>query len=202
MSVIVTKVDTDIITMVADIGFSDDASKWTSRTTLKIIPYTDITGRDVLIGITGSASQLSVMRAFLRSCHEENRAIEGDDDGIFKMVMEFNKFASGLGLPTGVEVDGSFSTLHIVADSRAWGTQGLFTWEITDWDVIGSGEPFARAAMTLGNTPVDSVCVACKHDLYCYGPPVSFIYDRKMNKLREQGDTKERFHDETFRRMV
>ena len=111
MSVIVTQVTDETIQMVADIGFSDDAAKWTSRTTLKVIPYTDVAGRDVLVGITGSASQLSVMRAFLRSCSDENRAIDGDDDGIFKVVMDFNKFAQGLGLPTGVEVDGGLSSL-------------------------------------------------------------------------------------------
>lgn len=195
MSVVVTKVMSDKIYMAADIGFSDDSMKWTDRNTLKIVPHTDYHKRDVLVGVTGSASQLSIMRAFLRQCNDERRAIDGDDDGIFSFIVEYNKFAQNLGVPTGVEVDGAFSEFHIVAQGRAWVAQNYFISEIIDWNVMGSGDPFARAAMSLGFSPVEAVAEACKHDLYCYGPPVSFIYDKEGMTLLKQGDTYEQFHD-------
>ena len=188
MSVVVTQVQEDAIIMAADIGFSDDSTKWTDRNALKIISHRDIFAKDVLVGVTGSASHLTVMKAFLRSIYEP---IHGDEAGIFKLVSEFVSFSSTLGLPTGVEIDGAFSTFHIVAEGRAWATQGLFISEITEWDVMGSGDPFARATMTLGLSPEESVAMACKHDLYCYGPPVSYTFDRHSNRIIDCA-----FHDE------
>jgi hypothetical protein len=64
---------------------------------------------------------------------------------------------------------------------------------------MGSGEPLSRAAMILGASPVDSVFVACQRDLFCYGPPVSFIYDKATKKLLMQGDAVMKFHDDEFR---
>src|SRR5688500_12355357 len=182
--------------MISDIGFCTSDTKWTSRKLLKIIPYTDVRSDDVLVGITGSASQLTLVRAFLDDCTTLQKPIGANEAGIFEFAVRFNKFSQDLGVPTGVEVDGGFSTHHIVAHGRAWVVQGYFISEIFDWSAMGSGEYFAQAALTLGHDPVQAIRVACEHDLYCYGPPVSFRYNRAQHKIITQGDTLEKFHDD------
>jgi hypothetical protein len=77
----------------------------------------------------------------------------------------------------------------VVAHGRAWSINGFYITEITEWECMGSGDPFARAIMWHGGSLVQAVQCACEHDLYCYEPIVSFVYNKKNKKVvrSEQG---------------
>ncbi len=47
---------------------------------------------------------------------------------------------------------------------------GLDIYEVPEFDAIGAGEDFAKAALHLGHTPREAVEVACKLSIYCSEP--------------------------------
>jgi hypothetical protein len=172
--------------MVSDTGFTDDSSRWTDTETLKIIPHYDFSGAPVIVGITGAASQLNLMRAYLHHRDEKSQSISGSQLGMFEFVKGWNKFCSKLGVMTGPDIERTFAMYHVVVEDTAWSVQGFFVTQILDWECMGSGDPYARAAMYLGHSCLEAAEAAAVYDLYCESPLVSLSYDRKSKKISEK----------------
>ena len=59
----------------------------------------------------------------------------------------------------------------IAYDKKLFRTYGgLDIYEVPEFEAVGAGEDFAKAALHLGHTPREAVEVACKLSIYCSEP--------------------------------
>ena len=177
MSIVVTRVLEDQILMAADTGFSDDCSRWSNVHMPKFVIHRTFAGTDIVVGITGSAKQLSLMNAFLHKLDTKMYEVEGTNLGVFTFMKKWSAFCDKLDVGSNPQADGYLSELHIVTQGTAWTAQGYFISQITEWETMGSGDPYARAAMRLGHNLIEAAEVASMYDLYCEPPIMSLTYD-------------------------
>ena len=155
MSVVAAKVYGDRIQIAADSqGTYGYKTKRNDMLKLDII-------NNMIIGGVGTAEETSLLFHFAKT-HRPETATEKDVLNFFVEFMGWKKEYNG------GQIDNSYL---LVIDSHLFWIENLFIKEIKDYVAIGSGYPYAIAAMYLGHNPDEAVSVACHLDSYV-GEPI------------------------------
>ncbi|MGC1527511.1 MAG: hypothetical protein WA783_15805, partial [Phormidesmis sp.] len=138
---------------------SDGFSKVTSS---EIVYSKLIEQNGMVIGSTGDCFEGTMMELFSRN-HKPSTTTRL---GIMEFLVEFKEWVR--------KKEGGYSPGNgflIAYDSKLFRVvQGLDVYEVSEFDAIGAGQDFAKAALHLGHTPREAVEVACKLSLYCSEP--------------------------------
>ncbi|MGB5917386.1 MAG: hypothetical protein WBG63_21155 [Phormidesmis sp.] len=159
MTVIAARRTSDAIIFAADTLISDGFSKVTSS---EIVYSKLIEQNGMVIGSTGDCFEGTMMELFSRN-HKPSTTTRL---GIMEFLVEFKEWVR--------KKEGGYSPGNgflIAYDSKLFRVvQGLDVYEVSEFDAIGAGQDFAKAALHLGHTPREAVEVACKLSLYCSEP--------------------------------
>lgn len=117
---------------------------------------------EMVIGSTGTGYEGTLMELFSRN----HRPIDGKRLSVIDFFVEFREWINKR------DVDHSPENDYLIAYGkklfRTYG--GLDIYEVPEFEAIGAGEDFAKAALHLGHTPREAVEVACKLSIYCSEP--------------------------------
>ncbi|MEL6939694.1 MAG: hypothetical protein AAFO84_10935 [Cyanobacteria bacterium J06598_1] len=159
MTVIAARKTSDAIVFAADTLISDGFSKVTSS---ELIFAKLFEQNEMVIGTTGDCYEGTMMELFSRN----HKPVNSTRLGMIDFLVEFKEWIR--------KKEGGYSPKNgflIAFDQKLFRiVQGLDVYEIHEFDAIGAGQDFAKAALHLGHTPNEAVKVACKLSLYCSEP--------------------------------
>lgn len=156
MSVVAVKVTDKIITIGADSQTTNYSHNKTQ--TNKIFKI----NKDFIIGGVGYASHNQMMRLFCQT----NKPASTTHSDIIDFFIKFDEFLSRKMSDYKAYND----WLLVYKDKCFKVSSDLYCREVTDYDAIGSGHEFSKAALYLGHTVEESLKVACDLTIYCSEP--------------------------------
>lgn len=124
---------------------------------------------EMVIGSTGTGYEGTMMELFSRN----HRPVDGNRLSVIDFFVEFREWINKRDAGYAPEND------YLIAyDKKLFRTYGgLDIYEVPEFEAIGSGEDFAKAALHLGHTPREAVEVACKLSIYCSEPIAEISID-------------------------
>ncbi|MGD1896546.1 MAG: hypothetical protein ACFB16_06280 [Phormidesmis sp.] len=159
MTVIAARKTSDAIIFAADTLVSDGFSKVTSS---ELIYAKLFEQNEMVIGSTGDCYEGTMMELFSRN----HKPMDSTRLGVIDFLVEFKEWVR--------KKEGGYSPKNgflIAFDNKLFRVfKGLDVYEVHEFDAIGAGQDFAKAALHLGHTPREAVEVACKLSLYCSEP--------------------------------
>ncbi|MEL6231675.1 MAG: hypothetical protein AAFR24_17345 [Cyanobacteria bacterium J06627_3] len=117
---------------------------------------------DMVIGSTGTGYEGTMMELFSRN----HRPVDGSRLAIIDFFVEFREWVQKR--DTGHAPENDYLIAYDKKLFRTYG--GLDIYEVPEFEAVGAGEDFAKAALHLGHTPREAVEVACKLSIYCSEP--------------------------------
>ena len=176
MTVIAARKTSDSITFAADTLISDGFVKATSS---DLIFSKLFEQNDMVIGTTGDCFEGTLMELFSRN----HKPVDATRMSVIDFLVEFREWArkkeGGFSPHNGFLISYRFKLFRVVA--------GLDVYEVKEFEAIGAGQDFAKAAMHLGHSPREAVEVACKLSLYCSEP----ITEITVNSTSESSNSAE-----------
>jgi ATP-dependent protease HslVU (ClpYQ) peptidase subunit len=168
MSIVAVKIEQNHITIGADSG---DIWGDTKLSTMgnKLWAVSDV----LFAGSVGSAALGSLFRYYLAHLPP----IHSSEDYWLRFALAFKKHTEQHGMRMD---DNSFITVH---HGRVWRINGLHVNEVTTFDVIGAGRPYALAALALGHSVEKAVAVACDLCIHC-ASPITLLRMQRKEALR------------------
>lgn len=172
MSVVAVKVYDDKIQIAADSIVCRGDSKKTDGNFAKLVKVNDI-----IIGSVGTANEASLMWLYA----ETHKPLNASEKEILTFITEFSRWKSDL--TKSLNVDNEYV---IVFDGHVFNVEGMFVYEIKNYNAIGAGMDFANAALYLGHSPKESVKVACALSCYVAEPIIEYEvkFDNNKNKKK------------------
>ncbi|MGD1867701.1 MAG: hypothetical protein ACFB0D_24385 [Phormidesmis sp.] len=159
MTVIAARKTPEAIIFAADTMISDGFTKLTSSDIMHSKLFAQ---NDMIIGCTGDCYEGTLMELFSRN----HKPMDSTRLGVIDFLVEFREWIrkkEGGYTPTnGFLIAFEHKLFHVY--------KGLDVYEVREFEAIGSGQDFAKAALHLGHTPREAVEVACKLSLYCSEP--------------------------------
>lgn len=159
MTVVAARKTPEAIIFAADTLISDGFSKGTSSDLIFAKLFEQ---NGMVIGTTGDCFEGTLMELFSRN-HKPDSATRL---GVIDFLVEFREWTrkkeSGYSPKNGFLIAFGNKLFSVF--------QGLEVYEVQEFDAIGAGKDFAKAALHLGHTPREAVGVACKLSLYCSEP--------------------------------
>ncbi|MEM1241569.1 MAG: hypothetical protein AAGI45_17165 [Cyanobacteria bacterium P01_H01_bin.26] len=116
----------------------------------------------MVIGTTGTGYEGTMMELFSRN----HQPIDSSRLAVIDFFVEFRDWIQKRDADYTLEND------YLLAyDTKLFRTYGgLDIYEVPEFESIGAGEDFAKAALHLGHTPREAVEVACKLSIFCSEP--------------------------------
>ena len=112
---------------------------------------------DMVIGAVGSAQEASLMWHYMETC----RPKDASEKAVLDFIVGFAKWK------IDYSNDKEIHNNYILAfGGKCFSIEGVFVFEVTNYNAIGAGMDFANAALYLGHTPKEAVKVAS--ELSCY----------------------------------
>jgi ATP-dependent protease HslVU (ClpYQ) peptidase subunit len=166
MTVIAARKTENAIVFAADTLISNGYSK---ATTSDIVHSKLFEQNGMVIGSTGDCYESTFMELFSRN----HKPVEASRMGMIDFLVEFREWIR--------KKEGSFNPQNgflIAFDNKLFRViGGLEVYEVNEFDAIGAGQDFAKAAMHLGHSPRQAVEVACKLSLFCSEPITEISVD-------------------------
>lgn len=164
MTVIAARKTSDGITFAADTMITQGHLKSTSADILhsKLFQHNDL-----LIGSAGDCFESTLMELFTRN----HKPVDSNRLSMIDFLVEFREWVRKK------ESGYSPHNLYLIAfEQKLFCVDGgLQVFEVKEFDAIGSGSDFARAAMHLGHTAREAVEVACKLSVWCNEPIIELM---------------------------
>ncbi|WP_228016527.1 hypothetical protein [Leptolyngbya ectocarpi] len=117
---------------------------------------------EMVIGSTGTGYEGTMMELFSRN----HRPVDGSRLSVIDFFVEFREWINKR--DTGHSPENDYLIAYDKKLFRTYG--GLDIYEVPEFEAVGAGEDFAKAALHLGHTPREAVEVACKLSIYCSEP--------------------------------
>ena len=159
MTVIAARKTSDAIIFAADTMISVGYGKSTDSAMVHSKLFQQ---NGLVIGSTGDCYEGTLMELFTRN----HKPVESNRLAMIDFLVEFREWIQ--------KKDGKHTPKNgflIAFDNKLFRIYGgLEVYEIKEFDAIGAGEDFAKAALHLGHSPREAVEVACKLSLYCSEP--------------------------------
>ncbi|MEM6869115.1 MAG: hypothetical protein AAF528_12125 [Cyanobacteria bacterium P01_C01_bin.121] len=159
MTVIAARKTPEAIIFAADTLISDGFTKATSSDIMHSKLFEQ---NEMVIGTTGECYEGTMMELFSRN----HRPVNSNRLGIIDFLVEFKEWIR--------KKEGGYTPKNgflIAFEQKLFRVyRGLDVYEVREFEAIGSGQDFAKAALHLGHTPREAVEVACKLSLYCSEP--------------------------------
>ena len=116
----------------------------------------------MVIGSTGTGYEGTMMELFSRN----HQPVDSSRLAVIDFFVEFRDWIQKRDSDYALEND------YLLAyDTKLFRTYGgLDIYEVPEFESIGAGEDFAKAALHLGHTPREAVEVACKLSIFCSEP--------------------------------
>lgn len=157
MSVVAVKVEKDKIVIGSDTQVTSGSDK-ENHSSGKLVMIDDM-----YIGAAGQASELQLYAQFCRN-HKPLSLSERD---FLDHIFEFNRWV--------LEKKSDYKPYNIYliiyqGEAIAFDNENFYYKKITGYYTIGSGQRYAKAALSLGHTIKEALETATKHDLYCSEP--------------------------------
>jgi len=160
MTVIAASKTSSAIIFAADTQVTD---RLYSKTTSSDIIHSKLFQQNgMIIGSTGDCYEGTLMELFSRN----HQPIDTDRLSVIDFLVEFREWIR--------KKEGGYTPKNgfLIAFSgklfRVYGC--LDVYEVNEFEAIGSGQDFAKAALLLGHTPKEAVEVACKLSIFCSEP--------------------------------
>lgn len=159
MTVIAARKTNDTITFASD---SILVAGYLKATDKEVIYNKLFQQNDMVIGSTGTGYEGTMMELFSRN----HRPVDGSRLSVIDFFVEFREWINKRDAGHSPEND------YLIAyDKKLFRTYGgLDIYEVPEFEAVGAGEDFAKAALHLGHTPREAVEVACKLSIYCSEP--------------------------------
>lgn len=165
MSVIAVKVTDTQITVAGDsILLSADLVRNNPKNFTKINKINNI-----VVGSVGNAQECALLWNYM----ETHLIIEPTIKDVLQFLVEFAKWKCDY--DNSYEIKNSYV---FAFKGHAFTSESLFVREITDFDAIGAGEPYAMTALHLGHSAEESVKVACELCCYVCEPILTYTISR------------------------
>lgn len=164
MTVIAARKTAEEIIFAADTLISDGYIKSTPS---DIIHSKLFQQNDMVIGTTGDCYEGTMMELFSRN----HKPVDSSRLGVIDFLVEFREWVRKK--ESGYSPKNGFLIAFDHKLFRVYG--GLEVYEVQEFDAIGAGRDFAKAALHLGHTPHEAVEVACKLSLYCSEPITDMV---------------------------
>lgn len=159
MTVIAARKTPEAIIFAADTMISDGFNKLTSSDLMHSKLFQQ---NGMIIGCTGECYEGTLMELFSRN----HKPVDSTRLGIIDFLVEFREWIR--------KKEGGYTPKNgflIAFEHKLFSVYGgLDVYEVREFETIGSGQDFAKAALYLGHTPREAVEVACKLSLYCSEP--------------------------------
>lgn len=159
MTVIAAQKTSESITFAADTMVSDGYGK---STTIDIMQSKLFQQNGMIIGTTGDCYESTLMELFSRN----HKPIDTERLSVIDFLVEFREWVR--------KKDGNYAPKNgflIAFEKKLFHVYGgLEVYEVKDFEAIGAGQDFAKAALHLGHSPKEAVAVACKLSLFCSEP--------------------------------
>ncbi|MEL6157705.1 MAG: hypothetical protein AAFQ40_17250 [Cyanobacteria bacterium J06623_5] len=159
MTVIAARKTSDAITFAADTLITSGYLKSTSA---DIIHSKLFQHNDMAVGSSGDCFESTLMELFTRN----HKPTDTDRLSVIDFLVEFREWVRKK--EAGYQPSNRF--LIAFSNKLFFVCGGLEVYEVQEFEAIGAGADFARAAMHLGHTARESVEVACKLSLLCSEP--------------------------------
>ena len=166
MSVIAGKVYGDKIVIAADSIICRGWMKQTGYAKLH-----EVNG--MIFGSAGLASEGSLFYQFLKT-HRPATPTEKD---VLELIVEFSEWKKKY---TSSEMENSYL---LAVDGHLFYIVYMLVHEVQDYEAVGAGEEYAKAALYLGHTPMEAVKVAC--ELCCFVSEPIYEYEMARTSLSE-----------------
>lgn len=159
MTVIAAQKTADAIVFAADTLISDGFVRSTSA---DIVHSKLFEQNGMVIGTTGLCYEGTLMELFTRN----HKPVEATRLSVIDFLIEFREWVK--------KKDGSYTPSNVFL--IAYGKKlfcicgGIEVYEVSQFESIGAGKDFAKAALYLGHSPREAVEVACKLSLHCSEP--------------------------------
>lgn len=159
MTVIAARKTNDTITFASD---SILVAGYLKATEKEVIYNKLFQQNGMVIGSTGTGYEGTMMELFSRN----HRPVDGSRLSVIDFFVEFREWINKRDAGHSPEND------YLIAyDKKLFRTYGgLDIYEVPEFEAVGAGEDFAKAALHLGHTPWEAVEVACKLSIYCSEP--------------------------------
>ncbi|MDV3352154.1 hypothetical protein D0962_02975 [Leptolyngbyaceae cyanobacterium CCMR0082] len=159
MTVIAARKTKDVITFASD---SILVAGYLKATDKEVIYNKLFQQNDMVIGSTGTGYEGTMMELFSRN----HRPVDGSRLAVIDFFVEFREWINKRDSSHSPEND------YLIAyDQKLFRTYGgLDIYEVPEFEAVGAGEDFAKAALHLGHSPREAVEVACKLSIYCSEP--------------------------------
>lgn len=166
MSVIAARVykNANKIVMASDSIMVKGWSKTTQNTT-KLV---SING--MIMGVTGHCDEASLMFKYM----ETHKPLAPTERDVLDFVVEFSQWKRDYSGDTVIR-----DTYLLAYGGHLFCMEGIFVYEVKEYESVGAGEDFAKAALYLGHSPQEAVKVAC--ELSCFVCEPIVIYEQDIN---------------------
>ena len=159
MTVIAARKTPDAITFAADTLITTGYLKATSA---DIVHSKLFQHNDMAVGSSGDCFEAALMELFTRN----HKPVDTNRLSVIDFLVEFREWVR--------KKEGGYQPSNqflIAFDAKLFYVcGGLEVYEVQEFEAIGAGADFARAAMHLGHSARESVEVACKLSLLCSEP--------------------------------
>jgi ATP-dependent protease HslVU (ClpYQ) peptidase subunit len=166
MTVIAACKTSEAIIFAADTQISAGFGKTTSS---DIIHSKLFQQNGMIIGSTGDCYEGTLMELFTRN----HKPIDSTRLSMIDFLVEFREWIRKK--ESGYTPKNGFL---IAFDKKLFRVcRGLDIYEVKEFEAIGCGEDFAKAALLLGHSPREAVEVACKLSVFCSEPITEIIVE-------------------------
>ncbi len=117
---------------------------------------------EMVIGSTGTGYEGTMMELFSRN----HRPVDSSRLSVIDFFVEFREWINKR--DSGHSPENEYLIAYDKKLFRTYG--GLDIYEVPEFEAVGAGENFAKAALHLGHSPREAVEVACKLSIYCSEP--------------------------------
>ncbi|MGB3297427.1 MAG: hypothetical protein WBA76_04095 [Phormidesmis sp.] len=159
MTVIAARKTSEAIIFAADTQITEGLSKSSGTDILHSKLFQQ---NGMIIGSTGDCYESTFMELFSRN----HKPVDTNRLSMIDFLVEFREWIrkkeSGYTPGNGFLIAFEKKLFRVCA--------GLDVYEVSEFEAIGSGQDFAKAALHLGHTPREAVEVACKLSLFCSEP--------------------------------
>lgn len=160
MTVIAARKTSDGTTFAADTLITDGYHL--KSTSADIIHSKLFQHNDLSIGSSGDCFEATLMELFTRN----HKPVDSNRLSVIDFLVEFREWVR--------KKEGGYNpgNMYLLAFDQKlfYVCGGLQVYEVQEFEAIGAGADFARAAMHLGHTAREAVEVACKLSVWCSEP--------------------------------
>lgn len=174
MSVVACRVFSDHVEIAADTQITYSESAALNVKECKIVKI----NADMVLAAAGNPEDMTLFRRFLVNKYNNFKNIISSPttvDQVLDLVIEFKQWASEVG--KDIAHNGHFETDYILLSSyKAFIIEGFHVrgLEIGQFHALGDGMATALGALEVGASVSTAVKAACKYNIYCSEPIVTY----------------------------